>query len=242
MEGTFKLDIYDNRVCTNIYNCAKDEKYCKSMISKLVFYDRDEILDRHSKSLTDRTYKYTVEDLPKKPFLGPKEKVLKVIPLECNWLAVIFADKKTDEIIKDKVMYISNEGDGYFSTDMESALNGVVPDEIYCKLAEEDPNYVAFLNDKFPKGTRVELIKKLCDISRKPLTELFAALLEKPDITLEEVYSTISKLYKESKSKKDFDSCNSLDFIYMQTAVDFIVKFDEEYNKNKSGSQPGDKE
>ena len=142
MENNFKLDIYNNSVCNSLYNCQKDEKYCKSMVSKLVFYDRDEILDRHSKSLTDKNYKYSVDDLPKKSFLGPKEKVLKVIPLESSWIAVLFADKKTGELIKDKVMYISSDGEGYFSSDLESALNGIVPDEMYCKFVEDNPNNV----------------------------------------------------------------------------------------------------
>lgn len=242
MENNLKLDIYNNSVCNNLYNCQKDEKYCKSMVSKLIFYDRDEILDRHSKSLTDRNYKYSVDDLPKKSFFGPKEKVLKIIPLECNWIAVLFADKKTDELIKDKVMYISSDGEGYFSTDLESALNGIVPDEMYCKFVEDNPNNVVFLESKFQKGTRVELLKKLCDIARVTLTEWFAGLLENPDITLEEVYPAILNLRKGKDAKESFENFRFLDFIYSQTAIDFIVKFDEEYNKKSRGSQPGENE
>ena len=242
MENNFKLDIYNNSVCNSLYNCQKDEKYCKSMVSKLVFYDRDEILDRHSKSLTDKNYKYSVDDLPKKSFLGPKEKVLKVIPLESSWIAVLFADKKTGELIKDKVMYISSDGEGYFSSDLESALNGIVPDEMYCKFVEDNPNNVVFLESRFQKGTRIELLKKLCDVARVTLTEWFAGLLENPDITLEDVYPAILNSRKGKDGKENFENFRFLDFIYSQTAVDFIVKFDEEYNKNSAGSQPGENE
>ena len=100
MEGrTFKLDIYDNRVCNNLYSCDKDEKYCKSMISKLVFFDRDELLQMHADSLMNRDFKYDVSTLKTVPFLEKNEKVEKVVPLEGHWFAVFFYDKKTKEII-----------------------------------------------------------------------------------------------------------------------------------------------
>ena len=92
-EISLKLDIYNNNICDNLFNCAKDDKYCKSMISKLVFYDRDQILQMHADSLMNRDFKYDVSTLQVVPFLGKNEKVAKIVPLEGHWIAVFFLDK-----------------------------------------------------------------------------------------------------------------------------------------------------
>lgn len=241
-EKTFKLDIYNNNVCNNLYNCAKDEKYCKTMISKLVFYDRDELLQLHADSLMNRDFKYDVSTLKVVPFLEKNEKIERVIPLEGYWVAVFFADKKSKEVIKDKVMYISSEGDGYFSSDVEPALNGTVPEDVYAIFIKENPNGILFLDRIFKEDDFSEKRKKLYDVSRAEITKLFANFLDNPDVKLEDIYPMIKEGFRNREDKEAFEKVRLLDFLYSQTVAERIIDFDKKYAEHHSSSEPGEKE
>ena len=239
---TFKLDIYDNKVCNNLYSCDKDEKYCKSMISKLVFFDRDEILQMHADSIMNREIKYDVSTLKTVPFLEKNEKVERVVPLEGHWIAVFFADKNTKEVINNKVMYISSDGDGYFSDNVECALKGTVPEEIYAIYVKENPNGLLILDRKFKEDDYSESRKKLYDIARSEITRLFANFLGNPDIKLEDLESIISDGFRHKEDKEKFEKVKLLDFLYCQTIAEKIIDFDKKYNEYHSASEPGEKE
>ncbi len=241
-EKTFKLDIYNNSVCNNLYNCAKDEKYCKTMVSKLVFYDRDELLQLHADSLMNREFKYDVSTLKVVPFLEKNEKVERVIPLEGYWVAVFFTDKKSKEVIKDKVMYISSDGDGYFSNDVEPALKGTVPEEIYAIFIKENPNGILFLDRIFKEDDFSEKRKKLYDVSRAEITKLFANFLDNPDVKLEDIYPMIKEGFRNREDKEAFEKVRLLDFLYSQTVAERIIDFDKKYAEHHSSSEPGEKE
>lgn len=240
-EQSLKLDIYDIKVSDNLFNCQKDEKYCKSMISKLVFYDRNEILDMHSKHMQSRDFVYDVSTLEPKSFLQSNEKVDRVIPLESKWIAVIFADKKTKQIIANKVMYVSSDGDGYFSSDLDSALRGVVPEEIYLRYKRDNPNGILLLDEKYTDGSHDEFLKKMNDIAREKFTELLSKIVGKPDLTLEEFIEIISEGFKNKKEDPEaFERARTLDFICWQLGIEKIVDFDKKYNEKLMGSQPGE--
>ena len=240
-EQSFKLDIYDMKVSNNLFNCQKDEKYCKSMISKLVFYDRNEILDMHAKQMSDRNFVYDVSRLQPKDFLQKNEKVDRVIPLESHWIAVLFADKKTKQVITDKVMYIASDGDGYFSEDIESALNGIVPEEIYLRYKSNNPNGLLLLDERYNDGTHDDFLKKMNDIAREKFTELLSRMVDKPDLTLEDLSDIISDGFKNKKENPEaYEQAKLLDFIYWQLGIEQIVEFDKKYYEKHSGSQPGE--
>ena len=239
---TFKLDIYDNRVCNNLYNCDKDEKYCKSMISKLVFFDRDEILQMHADSLMNREIKYDVSTLQTVPFLEKNEKVERIVPLEGHWLAVFLSDKKSKEIIKDKVMYISSDGDGYFSSNVDCALKGTVPDEVYAIYIRENPNGLVFLDRKFKPDDYSESRKKLYDIAREEITKIFANFLDNPEIKLEDIHPIISEGFRNKSDEENYKKVKLLDFLYCQTIAETIIEFDKKFNEFHSSSEPGEKE
>lgn len=242
-EQSFKLDIYNKKVCDNLFNCQKDEKFCRSMVSKLVFYNREEILDMHSKHMQDRDFVYDVSTLQPVEFLQKNEKVDRVIPLESHWIAVFFADKKTKQVILNKVMYIASDGDGYFSEDVESALNGIVPEEIYLKYKSNNPNGLLLLDERYKDGTHDEFLKKMNDIARAKFTRLLADIVGKPDLVLEDLSAIISKGFKNKKENpEEYEQARLLDFIYWQFGIDLIVDFDKKYSEKQSDSQPGDTE
>lgn len=241
-EISLKLDIYNNNICDNLFNCAKDDKYCKSMISKLVFYDRDQILQMHADSLMNRDFKYDVSILQVVPFLGKNEKVAKIVPLEGHWIAVFFLDKKSKEVIKDKVMYISSEGDGYFSSNVEYALNGKVPEDIYAKFIKQNPNGLLFLDRIFKEDDYGAIRKMLYDVARAEITKLFANILDKDDITLEDIYPTIIHGFRNKDNTEEYEKSSILEFIYSQTVAEQIIKFDKKYNEFHSESQPAEQE
>ena len=242
-EKSYKLDMYNDRVCNNLFNCQKDEKYCKSMVSKLVFYDRNEILGMHSKHMSERNFVYDVSTLEPVEFLQKGEKVDRVIPLESHWIAVFFADKKTKEIIPNKVMYIASDGDGYFSSDVESALNGIVPEEIYLQYKRNNPNGLLLLDERYSDGTHDEFLKKMNDIAREKFTDLMAKMIGKPDLVLEDVSSIVSEGFKRKKEDPDaYEFARLLDFIYWQLGIENIVEFDKKYAEKQSKNQPGSEE
>ena len=173
----YKLDIYNNRVGNALYKCADGESFCKAMIPKLVFYDRDEILKMHADSIMNRGVKYDISTLQTIPVIDKNEKIEKVVPLECFWIAVFFADKKTKELIQDKVMYISSDGDGYLSDNIECALKGVIPDEISVDFIKRNPNGLVLLDRKFAENDYSESRKMLYDVARAEITKVFADIL-----------------------------------------------------------------
>ena len=242
-EQSFKLNVYDNAVGNNIFNCQKGEKYCKSMISKLVFYDRREILDMHSQHMLDRNFVYDISTLTPKKFLQDNEKVDRVIPLESKWIAVFFADKKTKEVIKNKVMYVSSDGDGYFSADVDSALNGIVPEEVYLQYKRNNPNGLMFLDERYNDGSHDEFLKKLNDIAREKYTPILSQFIGKPDLKLEDLSEIISAGFKKIKEDPEaYENARTLDFIYCQLGIEDIIEFDKKYNEKHAGTQPGNNE
>ena len=38
-QQVYKLNIYDNKVCNALFNCAESQKYCRAMIKKLTMSD-----------------------------------------------------------------------------------------------------------------------------------------------------------------------------------------------------------
>ena len=77
-ERIYKLDFYNNKVSNALFKCADGENYCKSMISKLVFYDRDEIIKMHSDSLMKRIVKYDVSELQTISCVDQNEKIKQI--------------------------------------------------------------------------------------------------------------------------------------------------------------------
>ena len=236
---SYKLNNYSNRVSNGIFNCQKGEKFCKSMISKLVFYDRNEILDMHYKHLTDVNFDYDNITLEPVEFLEKDEKVEKVIPLESKWIAVIFANKKTKQIIPNKIMYIASDGDGYFSSNVDSALKGIVPEEIYLKYKRNNPNGLLLLDKKYYDGTHDEFLKKMNDAARESLTKDLAMLVDKPDLVLEDLDSIISEGCKKMKEDPEaHEFALFLDFVCLQLGVYEVIKFDKEYAEKQVKKQP----
>ena len=242
-EKSFKLDIYDNKVCNNLFNCQKDEKFCRTMISKLVFYDRDEILDMHSRHMQDRNFVYDVSTLQPVEFLQKNEKVDRIIPLESRWIAVFFSDKKTKQVIPNKVMYIASDGDGYFSEDTESALKGIVPEEIYLKYKSNNPNGLLLLDERYSDGTHDDFLKKMNDVAREKFTRLFEGIVDKPDFVLEDLSAIISKGFKnKNENPEEYEQAKLLDFIYWQLGIEAIIDFDKKYYEKYANTQPGEGE
>lgn len=118
----FKLDMHDTRLNNLRFKCQEDENSCKLLAKKLVFYNRDDVLDMHANNLY-YGQPYNIELLDKIEFLDKMETVDRIVPLDRRWLGVLIKNKKTNEPNLHKVMYISPEGDGYLCDEIEPALN-----------------------------------------------------------------------------------------------------------------------
>ena len=196
----------------------------------------------HADSLMNRNFKYDVSTLNTVSFLEKNEKVEKIVPLEGHWIAVFFSDKKSKELIKNKVMYISSEGDGYFSEEVEPSINGKVPEEVYVRFIRENPNGLLFLDRIFKEDDFSETRKNLYDIAREEITRLFANFLDNPDVKLEDLHSIIVEGFRHREDKEKFEKVRLLDFLYSQTIAEKIIDFDKKYSEFHSSSEPGEKE
>ena len=239
---TYKLDIYDKLTYSRISNCQKGEKYCAQMIPKLVFYDRNQILDMHAASLTKDGVEYDISKLKPNKFLDMSEKVTRILPLESKWIAVLFENKQTGEPILDKVMYISPNGDGYFSSDVQTAVKSGIPEEIYVRFIRDDPNGLWMIDKKYFDGTHLEFEKKLNDAAREVVTKIFADLLDNPEIKLEDLYPMIVEGLRHREDEEKLSQIRFIDFAYAQFRIEEIINFDKNYEKRKEATQFGEGE
>lgn len=243
----YKLDIYNNRLASAIYSCSKGEDYCKRVINKLVFYDRDEILDMHAKSLCRERIPYDVSKLEPIPFLDKNEKVAKVVPLDRFWLGVFIADKKTGEIKENKIMYVSPEGEGYITDEFTPACSGYVPECVYVQFAFDSPFMVDCLDEKYYDGTHDEFLKKLYDKARERIVNVFVPIMKNENInienkehmTLEDISEFFTNEYRKKVKSQDFAYYRALDELFGRLGgykvIDFDKKYNEKYNKSELG-------
>lgn len=240
----YKLDIYNTRLSNLIFRCSEDEQSRKILAGKLVFYDRDKILDLHAKNLYKRE-PYNLENLEKLQFLRNGETVDRVVPLDKFWLAVLLKTKKTNEPIMDKVMYISPNGEAYLCDEIEPVFNGYVPESVYLKDASEVPHAVVWLDDKYQDGTHNEFMKKYVNASRSFAERILVNLIKsdgvdlvnkefknKEKITLENVLEAVRTEYKRKPRGEDFSFYQILDMMLLTCGAEEILNLEKKYCKN----------
>ena len=242
-KNKYKLDIYDNKVANNLFSCDDDEKYCKSMLKKLVFYDRTAVLDLHMHSIMEKNVKYDINTLDVISPLDKDESYEKVIPLDKNWIGVFFCNKKTKQRIDNKMMYISPDGDGFVTDDTKSALNGYVPEYVYEEYVKDYPYGRIDIDQKYLDGSHDEFLKKLYDIVRSQMTDIFAKLFDNPNIKLEEVMDIVKEGLKKDTNSEEYKTCRTADDIFYHFGMDYIIDFDKKYyerHPEKIESQKGE--
>ena len=238
----YKLNIYDNKVCNALYKCATDERYCRAMIKHLVFFDHAQVLDLHAKSLSHKDAVYDIANLKPLQFHEENETVAKVIPLDRHWLAVFFKDKKTGVINEEKVMYVSNDGEGFISDEIVPALNGYVPEDVYLKNLEVNPISYAGLHDKYFDGTHDEFLGVFFAKARQVVTKYIVDIIRglgdkvqdsvlygKENISLEDIQETIKVEFAKKVKSDNFESYQLLDMIYSFFHGDKIIALSNQY-------------
>ena len=248
----YKLDIYDNNVSRVICNCDKDEKNCKKAIKKLVLYNRDEIHDMHSKAIMD-SKEYDVSKLKPISFLEKNEEVVKVVPLDKFWIGAFIADKKTGEIKKDKVMYISISGEGYMTDEFEPAIKGYVPECVYLQYIYDTPSGYCNLDEKYFDGNHKEFLKNIYAKARGRITNILTSIIKdekflilntefknKEPLTLEDIAQAIKNEYRKKEKGEDFDSYKVLDMLFASFGGDILFSLEKKHCENRKESEPGD--
>lgn len=246
----YKLDIYDVNLSNLIFKCSENKKYCKSMANNLVFYDRDKVLDLHAKHLYDRE-PYNIETLEKLQFLNKGEVVDRVVPLEKYWLAVLLKNQKTNKPIVNKVMYISPNGEGYVSDEIEPALKGIVPEEVYLKDANEVIHAYLWLDKKYQDGTHDEFMKKYASASRDFIEKILGGLIKseevylsnekfknKDKISIEDMFEAVKMEFNKKPHTEDFHFYRALSMMLMtygaEDVLDMCKKYPENSNEEKT--------
>lgn len=251
----YKLDIYDHKLCNNLYNCKKDEKYCKSMLKKLVFYPEKDILDMHSNQLNHNA-EYDVSILTPINYLDADEVYAQVLPLENNWIGILVKNKKTGEINNQKLMYVSGWGEGYLTDEIEPALNGNVPESVYFQYLEDDPRTFASLDPKYLDGAHDEFLSRFYGKARELVTNIFLSILSdqrrngenidlttRKDITLEDIRNLIDIEFKRKPLGDDFEFYQGLDMIFEFYNCENLIKLSNRYknvedlDKNKENQK-----
>lgn len=246
----YKLDIYNIKLSNLIFKCSENKRYCKSMANNLVFYDRDKVLDLHAKHLYDRE-PYNIETLEKLQFLNKNETIDGILPLENYWLAVLLKKQKTNEPIMDKVMYISPNGEGYVSDEIEPALKGSVPEEVYLKDASEVVHAYLWLDKKYQDGTHDEFMKKYATASRNFIEKILGDLIKseevylsnekfknKDKISIEDIFEAVMIEYKRKSHNQDLPKYKVLDTLLRaygsEDVLDMCKKYPEDSNEEKT--------
>lgn len=237
----YKLDIYNTRLSNLLFNCSKDEKNCKTLAGKLTFYKRDEILDLHAKHIQNHE-PYSVDKLEKLQFLDKGEAVDRVVSLDKFWIAVLLKKKKTNEAIFNKVMYVSPNGEGYVSDEIEPAFKGFVPESVYLKDASEVPAAFIWLDEKYQNGKHDEFMKNYAIISRdfieKTLENFIKSdginlankeLKNKEKITIEDVFETVRIEFRKKPRGEDFYIYQILDIMLANCGAENVLKLCEKY-------------
>lgn len=240
-DKVYKLDIYDHKLCSNLYNCKKDEKYCKAMLKKLVFYPEKDILDMHSNHL-NHNVEYDVSNLIPMNYLDQDEVYAQVLPLENNWLGILVKNKKTGEVNSKKVMYITSWGEGYLTDEIEPALNGYVPESVYFKYLEDDPRTFAMLDTRYSEGMHEEFLSRYYGRALEIITSIFSSIMSdesvnventdlktKKDITLEDIRKQIDIEFRRKPLGDDFPFYQSLDMLFDFYNCEKLIKLSNKY-------------
>lgn len=240
----YKFDKHNEKLVKLFYGCFKNEKYCKLFAENLVFYDRDEVDELHSQNMMSKA-EYDISKLEPIPFLNDGERVDRVVPLDKGWVGALIKNKNTHELVK--VMYISHEGEGYLSDDLEAVLNSTVPEEVYFEDASQIFNAYLGLDDKYKDGKHDEFLRKYYAISRKTLTDFLAQIIKSNEklvknfgngngenITIEEILEKINTEFRKKEKSEDFDHYQTLDIVCSMFGVEKIAEIDRRYNTPES--------
>lgn len=240
----YKFDKHNEKLMNLFYDCFKTEKSCKIMAKNLVFYDRDEIDEMHSQNMMSKA-DYDISKLEPIPFLNDGEKINKVVPLDKGWIGALIENKKTQNLVK--VMYISHEGEGYLSDNVEDALNSTVPEEVYFEDASQIFNAYIGLDEKYKDGKHDEFLRKYYAISRKTLTDFFAQVIKNDEtlvrnfgdgnggnITIEEIIEKVNAEFRKKEKCEEFEHYQTLDLLCSMFGVEKIAEIDRKYNNPDS--------
>lgn len=236
----FKFDNYNEKLMKLFYGCFENEKSCNLMAKNLVFYDRDEIDEMHSQNMMGKA-DYDLSKLEPIPFLSDGEQISNVVPLDKGWIGALIENKKTQNLVK--VMYISHDGEGYLSDDLEAALNSTVPEEVYFEDASQIFNAYIGLDEKYKDGKHDEFLRKYYAISRKTLTDFLAQIIKSNEklvknfgnsngenITIEEILEKVNAEFRKKEKSEDFELYQTLDLVCSMFGVEKIAEIDRKYN------------
>ena len=240
----YKLDNHDIKLGNALYKCFDGERYCKAMIKNLVFYDRNSVLHRYAAAVPQRK-PYDLSDLNEITFLSSDENVARIVPLDKGWLGVFVKDSTTNEVKKNKIMYLSLQGDGYVSDDVETALEGTVPKEIYLKHLDEDLASYNSIDEKYFDGTHDDFLAEFFEKARDIITDDFVKLLKsgdskvedrelKEDLTLEEIRDLMHAEFRKKSRTEDFEIFNSINMLYYFFNCDKIIELSNRYKSDES--------
>ncbi len=237
----YKLDNHNIEISDALFRCFKGEKYCRALINKLVFYDVDAITSKYSKFMSKKD-DYDLSKLQTISFLGQNEKISRIIPIEKNWLAVFIKNTQTNDILQNKMMYLSLSGEGYISDDVQSALNGEVPKEVHMKYLEENLRGFSELDSKYFDGNHDEFLAEIFAKARAMFTNYFVSIIQsensgilnqdlkqRNDITLEELREIIDTEFRRKPRAEDFPIYDAMDLVYHSLGCDKVVEFSNRY-------------
>ena len=179
------------------------------------------------------------------------ESLEKLIPVGNRWLAVFFKDDLTDKTKEDKVLFISPNGEGYITDDVELAYNKEVPKEVYLKNAGDFLDGFNYLEEKhFDEENRDFLIEYLNKISNK-MSECTYTLLRMlkiknrelltrlKDATIEEVFNILYAELEKGPQVEDFEDYNRVAHFLVIHGVSDLIKLRALYCSGKGQQKEG---
>ena len=227
-------------------NFKKEAYYTQNeFLKKLVFYDADAIAKKYSAYMAKKG-DYDVSQLKNLSCLEKGETFAKIVPIEKKWLAVFIKDDDTNNILQNKIMYLSLSGEGYVSDDVQSALDGNVPRDVLLRHIEEDLWCINELDNKYFDGNHDDLLSEIYGKARAILTEFFVSAIKsedsgilnqdlktRDDITLEEIRDVIDEEFRRKPRAEDFPIYESFNLVFYNLGCDKVIELSNRYKQGE---------
>ena len=237
----FTLNFYNNRTMNAQFDCSKGPDKCEKMLKKLVFFDRDQLLDAHTEEVL-HSKPLDISQIETVKVLDKNEQFDRVVPLDRDCLGVFIKDKTTGEYVN-KALYILFEGEGYLTDDVEPAKNGFVPDYVYYQNARDTLYLYRELDEKYFDGNHEKFLENIIKIMEERIASMiFSPIFAVDNISYEDGFSLVKRGYAERKTNPElYEKAKNADFLAYEFGASIIAEFyenREKRNKQVNSAQP----
>ena len=228
----FTLNLYSNSTMKAQYDCSKNPENCEKMLKKLVFFDRDQLIDAHSENVL-HSKPFDIKQIEIIKVLDKNEQFDRVVPLDNGCLGVLIKNKKTGEYVN-KALYILFEGDAYLTDDVSGVQQGYVPDYVYYQNAHDTIYLYGELDKKYFDGNHEKFLENIIEIMKERIAKMiFSPRFGVENISYEEGMALIRRGFRERETNPElFAKAQDADALASAFGATVIEDFYRDHKKD----------